>query len=246
MPANSALENNIESQNEAENNQAVELMKSKAMSKRAEQSEDYTAAQSQAPKTEEAELLPQEYGQPTEDKNKEEPGEEPKEDEEEPENGEQPEADEEMSEEEMRSLQFTESQMRQLKTQKAVAIEERNTIKKISKLEKKIKTSQKTDETQNAVRIIRAIWGWALVYWWLLLIPLVFALAITIALGVLVWGCGINLGYYSAQTKELQKRFKNDKKSLIKQKNERIKKIQSSFFGAQSASMKLNKPTAKS
>lgn len=222
MPANSAMENNSEDQNETEDSRAVELMKSKAESKRAQQNEDYTAMQNRAPKTEEAELLPQEYGQPTEE---EDGGEENEGDAEDTSDEGEEIPDEEMSEEEMRSLQLIESQMRRLKIQRAVAIEERNALKKISKLEEKIKTSQKTDDKENANRVIKAIWGWALVYWWLLLIPLVFALAITIALSVLVWGCGINLGYYSAQTKELRRKFKNEKKSLIKQKNERIKKI---------------------
>lgn len=221
MPENSAMENNNENQDETESNQAVELMKSKAMSKRAIQNEDYSTTQSKAPKTEEAELLPQEYGQPTEEESKEEPEEEPKEGEEESE-GEQPEGDENMSEEEMRSLQLTESQMRQLKIQRAIKIEEQTALKKINKLEKNIKTSQKNDKKETVARIIKVIWGWA---WYLM--P--FALAITIALYVLVWGCGLNLGVYSAKTRELQNRFKNEKKTLIKQKNERIKKIKKSI-----------------
>lgn len=215
------MENNNENQDETESNQAVELMKSKAMSKRAIQNEDYSTTQSKAPKTEEAELLPQEYGQPTEEESKEEPEEEPKEGEEESE-GEQPEGDENMSEEEMRSLQLTESQMRQLKIQRAIKIEEQTALKKINKLEKNIKTSQKNDKKETVARIIKVIWGWA---WYLM--P--FALAITIALYVLVWGCGLNLGVYSAKTRELQNRFKNEKKTLIKQKNERIKKIKKSI-----------------
>lgn len=228
MPENSAMENNNENQDETENNRAVELMKSKAVSKRAIQNEDYSTTQSKAPKTEEAELLPQEYGQPTEEEGKEEPGEEPKEGEEELE-GEQPEGEEGMNEEEMRSLQLTESQIRQLKIQRAIKIEEQTALKKIKKSENNVKLSKISDRTKNAVRIIRAIWGVALVYWWLLLIPLVVALVITIALGVLVWGCGLNLGVYSAKTRELQNKFKNEKKTLIKQKKEKIKKIKKSI-----------------
>ncbi len=225
---------------DTEQNQAVELAKKRAQAKRSFSdldmlysdgligTEDVAESESRAPKTEEAELLPQEYGQPTEEKGKEEPEEEPKEGEEESE-GEQPEGDEDMSEEEMRSLQLTKSQIRQLKIQRAIKIEEQTALKKIKKSENNIKLSKISDRTKNAVRIIRAIWGVALVYWWLLLIPLILALTITIALGVLVWGCGLNLGVYSAKTRELQNRFKNEKKALIKQKNDRIKKIKKSI-----------------
>jgi hypothetical protein len=221
MPANPDIEQN----------QAVELAKAKAESRRQKQEENIAETESRRPKEEEAELLPQEYGMPTEEE-QEGPTEEEQAGEEEAEEGEEPEegyGEEAQINEEMLEATLTKAQMKQLKIQRAISIEEREATKKIKKIEKELKISEVQDRTKNAIKIIRVMWGLAIVYWWLLLIPIVFAFFVTIALGTLVWGCGINFGSYSMRTKQLQKNIKNEKKMIIRRKKERIKKIQKSM-----------------
>jgi len=213
---------------DVEKNQAVELAKARAKSKRQKQGEDTAKKESRPPKTEEAELIPQEYGMPLETGARDEgvPEEDEETEGEEPED-EEPEEQESEPEEQDEMATLSKAQMRKItKIQRTIADQEKKEKKERTKKEKELKNSKEQDRTKNAARLIKIIMGWGATFWWLLLIPLLLAIFATLTIAILVWGCGLNLGGYSLKTKSLKNKFKNEKKAIEKRKKERIKKFQ--------------------
>lgn len=191
----------------------------------------------------EPELVPQEYGRPTEAPGAEE-GEAPEESGEdtEPEEGEkgaEPEETEEEQEEQIQDYITAASRAKSEKDKEIYQLLAMQTMvrrrmqnlnatlqEKIKPAEKALRLSKLKDRTRNLVRALRVLGGIGftppLVF--TIILPLLMLLAMLAVL--ILWLCGFNLGAPSLKTMELKKKFDSENKTITVERKTRMMALQ--------------------
>lgn len=177
------------------------------------------------PAAEERELVEQEYGRPklSAVPDQEEAGEEYQPDQNEQERGGGMEQEEEITSERSQNAmrEIGKLQARGSMLNRQIRRADMEMEKKLKPAKNALRFSRLADRSKNALRVIRGFGAVAVALWWTLVVPLLMLLLILAV--ILLTFCGISFGPGSARTKELRKKFEEQKKTLTAERDQQVK-----------------------